>query len=78
MAARFDKDTVARWRDQAEAHVSPKGKRLEDIRSAIEAWAVAHDCGITDEAYQVRSVHDGHIVTALRKIFPNALFLDRY
>ena len=78
MAARFNKDTVARWKTKAEAYVSLHDMGLDDLRNAIDAWAVAHKCGITEEAYQDRKVHDGHIKTALEKIFPNALFLNRY
>jgi hypothetical protein len=78
MAARFNKETVARWKAQAETYVGLHDMGLEDIRSALDAWAVARNCGITEEAYQDRKVHDGHIKTALEKIFPNALFLDRY
>jgi hypothetical protein len=33
--------------------------------------------GITREAYADRSVTDGHIQTALGKIFPAAKFLDK-
>ena len=39
---------------------------------------VAHQSGITEEAYADRSVVDAHIVTALKQMFPNAEFKDTY
>lgn len=41
--------------------------------------SVAHGAGICREAYDAgREVTDAHIVTALKRIFPNATFVDKY
>lgn len=48
-----------------------------DITAGVDAWAVAHRAGITNEAYAIsRDIVDAHIQTALSRIFPNAVFKD--
>jgi hypothetical protein len=48
------------------------------IYAGRDAWTVAHNAGITRHAYAIsRDITDGHIQTALERIFPNAAFLDR-
>lgn len=48
------------------------------IRTGADAWEVAHRAEIAKEAYQDRTVVDAHIVSALKIIFPNADFKDKY
>ena len=51
---------------------------LSDIKTGIDAWTVAHKCGITKHAYDLsRDVKDAHIQTALESIFPNVSFKDK-
>ena len=78
--ARFDSNTVRIWCNQADQWIS-KNSGITDrdhVTQGVDAWAIAHRAGITQEAYQDRNVTDAHIVTALKKIFPNAVFTDRY
>ena len=54
------------------------GERPEDILSGRDAWTVAFRAGVTRHAYALsRNVHDGHIQTALERIFVNAKFLEK-
>ncbi len=76
--AKFDKNTVQTWADDCAAWLENRHKlKLVDIKTGRDAWAVAHQTGVTREAYSDRSVTDGHIQTALESIFPNAVFNDR-
>lgn len=74
---KFDKETVERWRGMARdwMHANTLFEPISILRG-VDAWAIAHNCGICREAYADRNVIDAHIQTALEKIFPNAVFLD--
>ena len=76
---RIDDDTVSRWRGVCRGWLEQNARHLTlaDIDTGINAWAVAHRSGITKEAYQDRNITDGHIQTALQRIFPNAVFKDK-
>lgn len=76
--AKISDKTIARWSVMAADWVSAHGRGigLEAIDTGQLAWSVAHSCGITNEAYQDRTILDAHIQTALEKIFPNAVFKD--
>lgn len=78
--SKFDLDTVARWKAQADKWLKDAGDpgTADDVYLGAEAWQIAHRCGIVSEAYQSPAVVDAHIVTALKKIFPNAEFRDKY
>lgn len=65
------RDDIADWLDYY--HKLP----LTAIKSGKDAWTIAHRVGITREAYNDPTVTDGHIQTALERIFPNAAFEDR-
>ena len=76
---RFDKAIIKRWQDRVNEYLMlTSGVTSEAIYEGAMAWNVAHKCGITEEAYADRSVVDAHIVTALRQIFPNAVFKNKY
>lgn len=75
--AKFNKATVNRWSCMAEEYLSGMDMFREGILTGRDAWAIAHCSGITNEAYEDRTVTDGHVQTALEVIFPNAVFLDR-
>lgn len=76
--AKFDNVTVSRWATLAADWLAAKAPHIttDKIETGRDAWAVAVRCGITSDAYQDRTVTDGHIQTALEKIFPNAVFKD--
>ena len=79
MASLIPAGTVNRWRLLANHWLESQGlPPPEKIQKGSSAWTIAHRSGITEEAYAIdRRVTDAHIQTALEKIFPNALFLDR-
>ena len=69
--------TVIRWRATiAEFMTSSYNKQICDVTTGATAWAIAHKVGITNEAYEDRTILDAHIQTVLEKIFVNAVFLD--
>lgn len=78
--AKFSSITIARWAEAVDTWLKEAGDpgTCKDIYLGAEAWALAHTVGITSEAYQDRTVVDAHIVTALKQIFPNAKFSDKY
>lgn len=78
--AKFDLLTVITWSDMASKWLKDAGDpgTREDIYLGAEAWEIADRCGITSDAYKDRTVVDAHIVTALKQIFPNAVFTDKY
>lgn len=75
---KFDRSTVNRWAVMAADYLGNRGYDIADVKTGIEAWNVAHRSGITEEAYADRSVVDAHIVTALKQLFPSAVFKDTY
>lgn len=84
--AKFDSDTIARWTGMVDVWLS-KNFGITDqfgiterahVVDGSSAWVIAHRSGVTQEAYIDRSVVDAHIVTALKQIFPNAEFKDKY
>jgi hypothetical protein len=76
--AKFDAETVNRWAVMAADYLGRNGYDLSDVKLGSEAWAIAHRSGISYEAYEDMSVVDAHIITALKQIFPNAVFSDKY
>lgn len=75
---KFDNDTLARWTAMVDARCALADLTRSEVTDGRAAWMIAHGAKITDEAYADRSVTDAHIKTALTKIFPNAVFKDRY
>lgn len=79
--AKFDQSTMTRWTDIADEWLAnnPYGDtERSHIIDGSNAWRVAMQTGITKEAYADPSVVDAHIVTALKQLFPNAVFKDTY
>ncbi len=78
--AKFDEETVTRWTKMAADWMreAQDPGTVTDVYLGAEAWGIAHLSGIVREAYADRSVVDAHIVTALKQIFPKAVFKDRY
>jgi hypothetical protein len=79
--AKFDSETIVRWTKMADEWLAKNPFGIierSQVLSGSSAWRVAHNAGITEEAYADRSVVDAHIVTALKQLFPNAEFKDKY
>ena len=78
--SKFNKEILTRWKTQAADWLKDAGDpgTADDVYLGSEAWQIAHRCGIVSEAYQDPAVVDAHIVTALKQIFPNAVFRDKY
>lgn len=71
-------NVVETWRDDVAAWLYyHHGLDRLAIKSGKDAWTIAHRVGITREAYKDPTITDGHIQTALERIFPNAVFEDR-
>lgn len=77
--AKFDALTIKRWHNKAlQWMLANCPETLPNmITTGRDAWAVAHRCGITEEAYRDCDVTDAHIQTALKAVFPNAIFKDK-
>ena len=84
--AKFDQETIVRWTEMIDVWFS-KNFGITDrfgitershVTDATSAWTIAHRSGITEEAYADLSVVDAHIVTALKQLFPNVVFKDKY
>lgn len=73
----FSNETVAQWREAASSFLTAYNLTPDDIKSGRDAWTVASRAGITQHAYEDRAVKDGHIQTALQRVFPNAVFKDK-
>lgn len=75
---KFTKVTIDEWTRVIDVWMlaHPPIRLREEVKTGAEAWAIASRCGVTRDAYTDLSVTDGHIQTALEKIFPNAVFLD--
>ena len=79
--AKFDQATIVRWTKMADEWLAKNPFGIierSQVLYGVNAWKVAHHAGITEEAYADRSVVDAHIVTALKQLFPNAVFKDTY
>jgi hypothetical protein len=74
---KFNAQTLEHWEALAASFLASRNLSVEQVQTGRDAWQVAHMAGITREAYADRSVTDGHIQTALEKIFPAAKFLDK-
>jgi hypothetical protein len=70
--------TIAKWTKKAASWLKTNHDlELSAIVTEADAWAVASYAGITAEAYKDRTVTDGHIQSALERIFPKAVFKSR-
>jgi hypothetical protein len=77
--SKFDTMTVLDWKTKAERYlIDNHGITLQGVKTGVDAWEIAHRCGITLAAYKDCTVVDAHIVTALKQIFPSAIFKDKY
>ena len=74
---KFGNDTLIRWEGMIWNELGQNGYGIEDVLTGKDAWNVAHAAGVIQEAYEDRTVIDAHIQTALEKIFPYGVFLDK-
>lgn len=81
---KVNKTTLVEWQAMAqvwlrECAIGHDGNYATpgDISLGRDAWMVAHRAGITNQAYAIEGIHAAHIQTALRKIFPKAVFRDK-
>ena len=70
---RVHKEMLARWEKFCDLYIRELGygQSTKDVKSSSCAWTIANRLDIPKEAYHV-GLHDAHITTALRRIFPNA------
>ena len=61
------------WLADGSRFADGQPRHLDDVLTGRDAWEIAHRSGIVREVYGL-GVNDSHIVTALRRIFPNAVF----
>lgn len=76
---KISQDKVETYRKQVSQWLALNAPDLtsEAVNTGLLAWAVAHRAGIVSDAYAIsRDVYDSHIQTALKRIFPNAVFKD--
>jgi len=76
--AKFSDEIITCWTKRATDYLADRGYGICDIKTGAHAWEIAHRVNISFEAYSDRTVVDAHIVTALKKIFPHAIFVDKY
>lgn len=69
---------TAEYTAMAENFLADRRLSPQDVKTGADAWAIAHRAGITQDAYQDREITDAHIKTVLQRIFPNAVFRDKY
>jgi len=76
--AKIDSLTIADWLVRADNYCRDKPYKRGDIKSGADAWILANRCDMTRDAYKDPEIVDAHIVTALKVVFPNAVFKDKY
>lgn len=76
---KISNETVDRWIKLVDSWFAANALTLgrNAVAHGRDAWTVANRAGLTREAYEDRTITDGHIQTALERIFPNAVFRDK-
>lgn len=80
--AKLTKDQVAemqamvgRWMNNPAVWLDNKPKGPEVVTLGVDAWRIGHSSGAIRYAFDLGpDIHDSHIKTALKSIFPNARF----
>lgn len=75
--ATIPQETVARWTKWVDLELANRKLSRGDIKTGRDAWSAASICGILRDAYSDNAIKDAHIQTALKRIFPNAVFTGR-
>jgi hypothetical protein len=76
---KISSNDIEMFREQAEGFLTLRGYSIDDVKLGSDAWTVAHNVGFASYCYDLgRDIYDAHIVTAMKKVFPNAVFKDRY
>lgn len=63
------------WLADGSRFVDGQPRYIEDVTVGACAWDVAHRCGILRECWAL-GCNDAHIRSALKRIFPNAVFRE--
>lgn len=71
-------EDVEDFRVQAVGYLALRGFQINDVKHGSDAWVIAHQTGFASQCYEQADVTDAHIVTAMKKVFPNVVFKDRY
>lgn len=75
---RIDATTIETFKTMADDRLKECLVDRSGILQGPDAWTVAHQAGIVRHAYDIGAdVTDGHIQTALERVFPNAVFKDK-
>jgi hypothetical protein len=68
---------LEQYEQMVAATLAQYGVAKGSITEGWQAWRVAGKAGVLDDAFAIsRDITDGHIQTALEKIFPAAVFKD--
>lgn len=69
---KFSRDQIALWKRLISEYLFTEYQLLiEDITTPGDAWFIARSSGCMKTVYGSRDITDAHIITALKKIFPN-------
>lgn len=76
MSNRINNETIENWKKLATEYLSARNYSRNDITTGTDAWLIfSHAINTRDNnVYADRTITDGHIQTALAKVFPNAIF----
>ena len=76
---RIPTNMIDKFRSDAAAYLQARGFTPEQVVTGSDAWALAHWTRFASDCYDIsRDITDAHIKTALAKVFPNAVFKDKY
>lgn len=75
--AKITEGQISRWHEMVRQYLVRLGSHAGKVEQGWQAWNIADKVGILREAYLDRTVTDGHIQTALQKVFPNCTFKDK-
>ena len=73
---KVDKAMFQRWKKFCMLFCQENSATVDDIKTGVMAWNVAFKLDIPREAYRA-GLYDRHIATALKHIFPKAVFTDK-
>jgi hypothetical protein len=68
---KIHKEMLQRWEKYSRLILKEKGKNVDDIKSKIEAWAIARELSIPVEAYHA-GYNSKELENGLKLIFTNA------
>lgn len=76
--AKIAQNTISEWIERADEYLTQRKLTRTSILTGSDAWTLASILRISHEAYDIGpDIVDAHIQTALRAVFPNAVFRDK-